>query len=531
MGDEIRLHLRGHQSSSLAGELGDAEAVPSPVLGGEGGVVGATAQVILDGTVSPLEATSGEAAGSPALGSNHGVVRSAELSRDAVYRRSLALADALAAATALLVSMAVVGPDQPDIAALALAPLIVIVGKVIGIYDREEWLVRKSTLDEAPALFQLATLYAMIVWLINGFVITGTSDRRPLLIIWAGVFLMLLVFRATARWLCRRITPPERCLVIGDAGTCERVRSKLAGRRSLHAVVVGYVPVEQFGEPHESMAVLSHDRDLRALVSEYRAHRIVIAPERTDAEEVLNVIRTATTLGIKVSVVPRMLEVVGSSVEFDDIEGMPLLSTRRVHLSRSSLLVKRSMDVVGSALGLIVLSPLLAIMAIAIKLDSRGPVLFWQLRVGRRGEPFRMVKLRTMVVGAHGQRDQLGHLNRADGLFKIPHDPRTTRVGELLRRASLDELPQLWNVLRGDMSLVGPRPLVMEEDCRIQGWHRRRLHLTPGMTGHWQILGSARIPLDEMVKLDYLYVTNWSLWLDVKILLRTIPYIASRKGM
>ncbi len=503
--------------------------MPPSVVGADS-VVGAAAQAILDGAVPPLAAAPDDATGSPHVVSSRWSLRSPDISRDAVYRRSLAVGDVLAAAVALLVSMAVVGPDQPDVAALALAPLIVVVGKVFGIYDRGEWLVRKSTLDEAPALLQLATLYAMLVWLINGFVITGTSDRRPLLIIWAGVFLALLVFRATARWLCRRITSPERCLVIGDARTCQRVRTKLAGRRSLHAAVVGYVPVEQFG-PHESMAVLSHNGDLRALISEYRVHRIVIAPERTDAEEVLDLIRTATTLGIKVSVVPRMLEVVGSSVEFDDIDGVPLLSTRGVHLGRSSLLVKRSMDVVGSTLGLIFLSPLLAIIAIAIKLDSRGPVLFWQFRVGRDGKPFEMVKFRTMVVGAHGQRDQLGHLNRADGLFKIPRDPRTTRVGELLRRVSLDELPQLWNVLRGDMSLVGPRPLVVEEDRRIQGWDRRRLKLTPGMTGHWQILGSARIPLDEMVKLDYLYVTNWSLWLDVKILLRTIPYVAGRRGM
>jgi lipopolysaccharide/colanic/teichoic acid biosynthesis glycosyltransferase len=136
-----------------------------------------------------------------------------------------------------------------------------------------------------------------------------------------------------------------------------------------------------------------------------------------------------------------------------------------------------------------------------------------------------------MVDGAHEQRDQLRHLNEAQGLFKIARDPRITRVGGLLRRLSLDEIPQLWNVVCGDMSLVGPRPLIAEEDCHIVGRHRRRLQLTPGMTGHWQILGSARIPLDEMAQIDYLYVTNWSLWNDIKILLRTVPYVASRQGM
>jgi lipopolysaccharide/colanic/teichoic acid biosynthesis glycosyltransferase len=136
-----------------------------------------------------------------------------------------------------------------------------------------------------------------------------------------------------------------------------------------------------------------------------------------------------------------------------------------------------------------------------------------------------------MVDGAHAQREQLRHLNEADGLFKIARDPRITRVGRVLRRLSLDELPQLWNVVRGDMSLVGPRPLIAEEDRHIQGWYRRRVQLTPGMTGHWQILGSARIPLNEMAKIDYLYVTNWSLWNDIKILLRTVAYVAAGQGM
>jgi lipopolysaccharide/colanic/teichoic acid biosynthesis glycosyltransferase len=172
------------------------------------------------------------------------------------------------------------------------------------------------------------------------------------------------------------------------------------------------------------------------------------------------------------------------------------------------------------------------LIALAIKLDSRGPVLFQQQRVGRHGERFRMLKFRTMVDEAEQLKAGLSDRNEAhDGLFKIADDPRVTRVGRLLRASALDELPQLLNVVRGEMSLVGPRPLVIEEDQRIEGWHRRRLELTPGMTGQWQILGATRVPLREMVAIDYLYVANWSLWTDVKILLRTVPHVLGRRGM
>ena len=450
--------------------------------------------------------------------------------RDAVYSRSLAVADTLAAAFGLWFSMIVVGRDHPVLLTLAAAPLMVVLVRFTGASDRAEWRVRKSTLDEAPRLFQAATLFAIAIWLINGLLVTHTTDRHELVFVFLGVFLMSVVLRAAARSLCRWATPPERCLVVGDERTCARMRAKLSDG-GVHATVAGHVLINGRSSADETILALADHADLRALTAQFEVDRIIIAPERADATEVLNLIRTATSLGIKVSVVPRLLEVVGSAAEFDDVQGVPLLSMRRVQLSRSSAWVKRSLDVVGSAVGLGLLSPLLAVISLAIKLDSPGTVLFRQDRIGRDGRPFEMLKFRTMVADAHDRRADLMHLNEAEGLFKIGNDPRITRVGAWLRRLSLDELPQLVNVLRGEMSLVGPRPLIAEEDRRIQGWDRRRLQLTPGMTGHWQILGSARIPLEEMVKIDYLYATNWSLWLDIKILLRTIAYVAGRRGM
>jgi lipopolysaccharide/colanic/teichoic acid biosynthesis glycosyltransferase len=194
-------------------------------------------------------------------------------------------------------------------------------------------------------------------------------------------------------------------------------------------------------------------------------------------------------------------------------------------------MIKRAFDVVGAVLGLLVAAPLFAIVAVLIRIDSRGPVLFRQTRVGRNGQPFRMIKFRTMVQDAAALQAELLDRNEArDGLFKIADDPRVTRVGRWLRRTHLDESPQLWNVLCGQMSLVGPRPLIAEEDVMIAGGDRYRLHLTPGMTGPWQIRGPIEIGLAEMAKLDYMYISNWSLWRDVDILLRTAVRVFARAG-
>lgn len=451
------------------------------------------------------------------------------LARDAVNRRMLAVGDALAAAGALLLSTATLHYDHIDPARLAAVPLIVVMAKAGGLYDREELLVRKSTLDETPALVLLATFYTLSLWLLDGLVSRRPSSSARLVAVWIALFLMLVVFRMAARFLSRRLTPPERCLVVGDTVACEWMESRLASRPSLHARVVGSISLD--AHEHDGAVAGIGPETLDALAASLSIDRLIVTPARAESQEILQLIHSARSLGLKVSVLPRVLEVIGSSVEFDEIDGVPLLSARRIGLSRSSQLFKRAFDLVGSLLALLFLLPVLLAISLVVKLDSPGPVLFRQRRVGLNGKTFSMWKFRTMMVNAEAQKDSLRHLNEAVGLFKMSADPRVTRVGRRLRRTSLDELPQLINVVRGEMSLVGPRPLVGEEDQLIEGWRRRRLHLTPGITGHWQVLGAARIPLEEMSRIDYLYVTNWSLWLDVKIILRTFPYVFGRRGM
>jgi lipopolysaccharide/colanic/teichoic acid biosynthesis glycosyltransferase len=199
--------------------------------------------------------------------------------------------------------------------------------------------------------------------------------------------------------------------------------------------------------------------------------------------------------------------------------------------SRPESVVKRAFDVLVSTLALVVCAPLMLLIALAIRIDSPGPALFQQSRVGRRGRQFEILKFRTMTRDAERRKEELRAHAAADDLFKIPADPRVTRIGRILRRTSLDELPQLVNVLRGEMSLVGPRPLIPAEDRRIEGVSRQRLTLLPGITGLWQVTGPERPPLVEMVHLDVRYGATWSIWRDVAILVRTVPYVLLRRGM
>lgn len=447
--------------------------------------------------------------------------------RHATYRRFLAVSDVVSAAFALVLALTIFGDNSLRVATLIALPLVVVVAKFTGLYDRDELVMNKTTLDEAPALFNLATLYALIIVVGGGVLVKGTLSPSQVLGLWGILFLTSVGGRALARSLARRRTTEERCLVIGDSAVGYQLASKLNHRNELNAAVIGRVSLEGDAVPG-TLGVLD---DIERIIEDHSVDRVIVAPQGTDSEAMLATVQRVKSLGVQVSLLPRVLEVVGSSIEFDNVYGMTVMGVRRFGLSRSSAVVKRSFDIVGAGLAIIVLSPLLAVIALGVRFSSDGPVLFRQRRVGRNGEPFEMLKFRTMFSGSEHLREELRDRNEAaSGLFKIADDPRLTPLGHLLRRSSLDELPQLLNVLRGEMSLVGPRPLVEDEDRQIEGRHRRRLHLKPGMTGHWQIFGSSRIPLHEMVTIDYLYVANWSIWNDLKVLLRTVPYVFARRG-
>jgi exopolysaccharide biosynthesis polyprenyl glycosylphosphotransferase len=455
--------------------------------------------------------------------------------RDALLRRALAAVDVLGAYLALAFVLVVMtgGTVRPRLAVVLLGPLILLANKGIGLYDRDQHLLHKTTLDELPSVLQFSAVYGGAVWLGEAVLLHGWLARADVFGLAAATFAFVAVGRALTRHIASGVTPPERCVIVGSARDAHRTARKLASAPGVNAAVIGQIPLRAQDHNHRpEVRVLGEIGNLAQIVAEHRIERVIVAPDSHDQDETLEVIRLVKALGLRVSVLPRLLEAVGSSSTFDEIDGITLLGVRHFGLSRSSELLKRLLDLVGASLCLVLLAPLLLILAGAIKLDSRGPLFFLQPRVGRGGRTFRIVKFRSMVHGADRAKAQLRQQNEAEGgLFKIEADPRITRVGRLLRRTSLDELPQLFNVLAGHMSLVGPRPLVPDEDALIEGWQRRRLAVKPGMTGLWQIFGSSRIPMHEMVKIDYLYGANWSIWLDLKILLRTVPYVLRGRGL
>ncbi len=439
--------------------------------------------------------------------------------RESIYRRLLAGADALAALIAVFVAMEAVGGDGVRVLLLVVAPLIVLGAKAGGLYDKDELVIEHSTLIELPRLINLAAMSTLLVWLARRYLVVGAPGTKTLFALWVLLTLALVLGRSSARELARRLAPVERCLLIGRPSVFEQLEGKLASYPRVR--MVGRIKTEEVAGDHEL---------LREIAERDQVHRIIIDTDASSAAAILGIVRAANATGLQVSLLPSMLAAVGGSVVFDDVGGLVLMGVPRFGLSRSSQFLKREFDLAGAMLVLLLAAPVMAAIAVAVKLGSPGPVLFRQTRVGRDGHPFQMLKFRSMVDGADALKEALRAHNEAEGLFKIEADPRITRIGRLLRRTGLDELPQLFNVLSGDMSLVGPRPLVLDEDCRVVGFDRRRLHLTPGITGRWQTLGAARIPLEEMVKIDYLYIANWSLWADLRIIVQTIGYLARRQG-
>lgn len=455
--------------------------------------------------------------------------------RDWLLRRLLAISDCVA----LVLSLAVVTATAADgnrgtqvLFALLTVPAWIALFAAYGLYERDVKRLSHSTLDDVPSLFHSLLLGCLLMWCFFAAVAPSKLPFPAILLFASCAIATVLAGRTFTRAAFMRVAPPERVLLIGSGELGSALIGKLRASARLRLRPVGVLSCGPRSTASSSSGHLGRleDVDLARLMVERGVARLIVSDADLKGDVLLGVLRDCKATGVKVSLLPSASGALGPSVEVDDVQGVTVLGINPSVLSRSSRAAKRGLDLLVTALLSLVALPLVALLAVAVKLDSPGPAFFIQERVGRGGRRFRLIKLRTMSRDAERRRDELVALSRDPGWLHLERDPRVTRIGRLLRLTSLDELPQLWNVLRGDMSLVGPRPLVVEEDSRVDDWARGRLDLTPGITGLWQVLGRTSIPFEEMVKLDYLYVTNWSLWGDLRLMLRTLPAVLRRRG-
>jgi len=418
--------------------------------------------------------------------------------------------------------------------ALTLTAILLIVFVMERVYSPRRG---RPWLDEMYVIFR-GTVTGIATMILLSLVYRPSLQSR---LIFAYDALIIVILLGASRLLIRAVMARlrkhgigvDRLLVVGAGEIGRAVMRNIVAQPELGYQLIGFVDdaPEKAHTDLGRIKALGDTGQISELISGLAIDEVAITLPWTARRKVLNIIAQCEKHNVRVKIVPDLFQLSLSQVDTDDINGVPLIGIKETSIRGWNLAIKRAIDIVGSILVLLLLWPFFALVALLIKLDSPGPVIFKQMRVGRGGKEFTVYKFRTMYKGAESYQASLQSLSESSGpLFKMRDDPRRTRVGRLLRRASLDELPQLYNVLRGEMSLVGPRPGMPAEVAQYQDWHMKRLQASPGMTGLWQVSGRSELTFDEMVLLDLYYIENWSLLLDFKILMRTIPAWLSARG-
>ncbi|MGD8244304.1 MAG: undecaprenyl-phosphate glucose phosphotransferase [Anaerolineae bacterium] len=383
-----------------------------------------------------------------------------------------------------------------------------------------------------------ATAKSTVVMLAVTFVLQPLEYSR-LLLVEAGLNAVVLltlsrvVQSAIVGRLRTRGIGVRRAVIVGAGEIGRTVMRTIVARPGLGYHIVGFVD----DDPEKGNSSIGRFEGLGAInnlpdvIEERDIDEVIITLPWMYHRKIMGVVRACERRNVSAYIVPDLFQMSLSRVDVDDLGGVPLVGVREVGFGQHVRTLKRTVDIVGAALALTLGAPCLGLIAAAIRLDSPGPTIFRQTRVGANGKVFRMYKFRSMYEGAEQKLDEIRDQSEVDGpIFKMRDDPRVTRVGRILRRASLDELPQFWNVLLGDMSLVGPRPPLPSEVAEYMEWHKKRLEVRPGVTGLWQVSGRSLLSFDEQCLLDIYYIENWSLWLDFKILVRTIPEVLFGNG-
>ncbi len=451
--------------------------------------------------------------------------------RDALRRRLVAGADV----SAVLVAILAFGFERGSGIGLAgflalVAGAAVFSAKILGLYDRDHRLLWHTTADE---LAGIATWAATVT---TGLVVLLLSASDPMPEALALIGFMVAAgaldvgLRSAARRLWRQVTPPERVLILGSGPIQQAVRRKFELFHHLHLELVASVSETKL--LGLTGGTSGRDFSLPEGIAPGSVDRLLVAVASPDEMLMAKLVPYCRQHEIKLGLVPPARGMFGTAVQLDHVAELPIVQYNTWNVSRSTMLGKRLLDVLLSAASLIALLPVLLVVAVAIKFDSRGPVLFRQRRAGQNGDPFKMLKFRSMGADAESRLSEVVELDSlTDPVFKLRHDPRATRVGRFLRRSSIDELPQLWNVLRGDMSLVGPRPEELALVARYPPEAREvRLAVKPGLTGPMQVYGRGSLTFDERVAVEREYVENLSLTRDVRILGMTLSAVVGGQG-
>jgi len=389
--------------------------------------------------------------------------------------------------------------------------------QLLGLYDKKKL---TGLIDEIASLFLAVSVGSLLLlgllflyreyWVSRLVILNAWIIAFCLLVLWRLMLHGITYLRYLNGWGLKNV------LILGGGEMGELLALKIRQNRLLGYRLIG---------------ILDDTTNVRQLVKTQKVQEILIASTRFSDDQVLDIITECENLGVEFKLIPGILELIASRLDVDDLGGLPLLSVSEIQLKGLKAIVKRSVDIIFSLCFILLFILLFIIFSILIKLTSRGPLLFLQERIGKDGKPFPMFKFRSMVANAEELLPELEAKSEAKGyLFKIKDDPRRTPLGRFMRHWSIDELPQLFNVLFGQMSLVGPRPPLAREVEKYSSWHKKRLRVRPGITGAWQVAGRSLIPFEEMVRLDLYYIENWSLWLDFKILLKTIPVVLFGHG-
>jgi exopolysaccharide biosynthesis polyprenyl glycosylphosphotransferase len=489
----------------------------------------------------PVQAPLGSEAGSAAI-QVAGAIDSEPLGLRRAHREALACgalltADAVAVLTAIAVAKMLAGSTVRvgSLAAWLAIALWLAVFSAYGLQRRQAARLGQRVLDDFPRLIHAVLSSAVLTIVLSPYAPGGAWPAGDVALIGALALAAVPVLRAVTWRTLRAVAGPERVLLVGEESRIDRMARQLRALPYERLQAAGAVVDGLAKSSASSPPVLAHvseleGSDVAALLRRNGIDRVLVAQEGVEPNALELLLRRCQEQAVRVCLVPQHAHLLGAAVRVESMHGSPALIVDPAAASTVSHAAKRVLDLLGAGLLLLVSAPLLALVAVAICLDTPGPPLFWQRRIGRDGRPFRLVKFRTMVAGAERLTTTLQVQSSDPSWLLLERDPRITRVGRILRLSSIDELPQLWNVLRGDMSLVGPRPLIEREDRLITGSMRRRSSVRPGLTGQWQVLGRTNIPFDEMLELDYLYVTSWSVAADVRLLLRTLPAVVMRRG-